>query len=134
MSYWAIHINSDLWDIVFELLGNTTAKYRVDTNLISSGDKGIIWVTGKRAGKGIYSLIEFISGVTEQTFEKERIENFAVQSKRFQGLNNMVTVEFLNILNSPILYRDIQYNNILSDVEQFQNAHGLNSFPITNEQ
>lgn len=136
MRYWAIHLNSDIWNFRKELRENTTGKYKITLlheQLIRKGDKGILWISGEHAG--VYSLVDILSKPYKSIFKYDILVKFAKQKSKFIGQHYVIDVAFSKkLLSNPISRQNILQNNLLNNLHAFNNPQGLNTFELTEEQ
>lgn len=131
--HWAIHTNPKIWDSLSELTNSNVGIFKVnkkDRYEILESQKGILWVSGPKAG--IYALIEFVSNCYIGEFSQLDLK-YAVEKNKFLGKYILVKVKYKKLIN-PILRQQLLNNSLLSKNYGFINPQGRRDFPLTNEE
>ncbi len=128
--YWAIHTNPKIWDSVLELSENSEGKFKInkkDRYDIKKGQRGILWISGKKAG--VYAFIIFTGNPYIGEFSNNEMR-FAVDRSKFTGKHILVNVKYQKRKN--ILPREtLLQNEILKKNYGFVNPQGRRDFPLT---
>ena len=136
MKYWAIHLNPEIWNYRRDLTENTTGMYKITLlheMLIKKGDKGVLWISGEKSG--IYSLVDILSNPYKSIFKYDILKKYAYKKRKFIGEHIVIDIAFSKkLLSNPISRHNILQNNLLNDLQAFNNPQGLNTFKLTEEQ
>jgi hypothetical protein len=135
MNYWAIHLNSDIWDIGKELEECNEGTYMIDaddTPDMHVNDCGFIWASGKKSA--VYCKIDITSEPYETHLQSSKLLRYVKSGNRklFIGTKNLVNVAFSKKLSRNSL---VKREKIMADPElkKLFYTHRQNSIRLTEE-
>lgn len=126
VNYWIFQGNPNTYDFSNALANGGIHDWNVTAHKdkIKEGDKGIIWLTGERAG--VYGLIEVLSDPRERGEDKD--PNWRAKHKAEHVVD--IEIEY-NLFDEPILKEKIEQNEILKNIKV---GHQGTNFSATKEE
>ncbi|MEI7502878.1 MAG: EVE domain-containing protein, partial [Paludibacter sp.] len=117
-NYWVFQANPKYYDIQSALHAGVLKTWRVSQykKEIKTGDKVILWITGKKPG--IYALATVCSEVQKIKDEPEEVEFYIDKTdidKEIDGVE--LELEF-NLVDAPILKENLPTHPVLKDLKQ----------------
>ncbi len=130
---WIFQANPNRYDILNALADNEIGKEKhwlvnQHKNEISTGDIGLIWLSGSEGG--IYALSQITSN-PEMLIPSEKEEKYWIDSDDKNKERLRVKMELkLNLLNNPITKEDLRKTAGLENLSIFKQSQGTN-FRVT---